>query len=197
MRRSLPTLAILLAALLLPALAWGHPPAADPHNSCHVRDDHRGDPTPPVPVQGTLSYLDALGASPLPCVVPPDAGEFGSHADPCPPPPFTGPAFGVYCGPVVPPAASATCTWRPVQNTVPTELIIGFDAKPFNGRVNLVADGERPVFGPYAPGSWTVWNPYAVSGRVMAFPTNVAPPGDPLWGVLAPNDVNEVICVTP
>lgn len=183
---------------LLPALASGHPPGADPHNSCLQPRDEAGPASPPVLVQQTLSYLAPLGTSPLPCG-PAATAEFGSHAQQCPPPPWTGPVAGAYCGPMVGAGLTATCTWNLNVMTVPTRLVIGFDGLPAgpNGFVSLVADGERPVFGPYGPGSWRVINPYGVPARVMAFPTNVAMPPDPAAGVLAPGDSNWVTCVTP
>lgn len=189
--------ALLGAALLLPAIAIAHPPAVDPHNSCLQRNAHEGKPTPPVLVKQTLSYLAPLGTS-LNCQ-PNDWIEWGSHADRCPPLPFIGPVAGAYCGPGVPPMGTATCTWWPVQNSVPTELVIGFDGLGGgpNGFVNLVAQGERPAWGTFPPGAWQVFNPYPVGARVIAFPTNIALPPDPLAGALAPGDLNDIICVTP
>lgn len=194
MNRSVLLVVALVGAALVPTLAMGHPPGADPHNSCYVKKGEMGPFTPPVAVQGTVSYVDALWTTPLNCDPAVDQGEWGSHADACPAPPFTGPMFGVYCGPVVAPGAAWTCTWSPVWNEVPTELVIGYDIKPYSGWVNLAIEGERPVFGPFPPGSWTTWNPYPAYARIMAFPTNVAPPGDPLHGVMAPGDVNDVVC---
>lgn len=187
---------IIGAALLLPALANAHPPAGDPHNSCLQRDAHQWEPTPPVLVKQTLSYLAPLGTS-LPCQ-PGDWIEWGSHSPACPALPWVGPIAGAYCGPGVGPGLTATCTWWPVQNSVPTELVIGFDGRGGpNGRVNLITDGERPAYGTFPPGAWRVVNPYPVGARVIAYPTNIALPPDPLAGVLAPNDLNDIICVTP
>lgn len=183
--------------MLVPALAAGHPPAVDPHNSC-MQPNHVAAPrTPPVLVQQTLSYLAPLGTS-LPCGAAATA-EFGSHAPGCPPPPWTGPMPGGYCGPMVAPGGTATCTWWPNVNTVKTELVIGFDGLPNgpNGFVDLVTQGERPVWGSFPPGGWRVPNPYPVWARVIAFPTNIALPPDPSAGALAPGDSNYVVCVTP
>ena len=202
---------ILILTLAVPAFALAHPPAVDPHNSCVVRG-HDGVFTVPTQSVSTLSYLWPM-AGPEPTLkcqqYPPQFGpytsEWGSHAAGCPPPPFVGVVAGVFCGPVVPPGGTGTCSWIPVQNTVPTGLIIGFDgfraqgAPGFDGFVNLVTSGEIPVFGPFPsststvpPKGWTAPNPYGVPARVMGFPTNIA-----FTGVLAPADSSLVICVTP
>lgn len=188
MRRTFWTTALAVALMVLPALAAGHPPVADPHNSCLQPFQRAGPKTPPVRVVDTLSYLAPLGSG-LPCT-PADVAEWGSHAPPCPPPPFVGPIPGAYCGPVIPGGALITCTWVPVLNTVPTELVIGFDGLGGgpNGFVNLAGQGERPVWGTHPPGAWTVVNPYGVPARVIAFPTNIGGPA------LAPGDLNDVFC---
>lgn len=72
---------------LVPGLVVAHPPVADPHHACTAAG-------------GTLG-----------CTAP--ASTWGSHAAACAPPPFVGPAAGVFCGPVVPPGGTATCTWAP------------------------------------------------------------------------------------
>lgn len=192
MRR--PLLVLLPFAILLPALVAAHPPAADPHNSCLVDKGVSGPPTPPVLVSGTHSYLAPAGTS-LPCA---PTFEWGSHAKACAGGGgVVGPVPGAYCGPIVPAGGTATCTWTPVVNTVPTRLVIGFDVT-FNGLVRHV-EGEKMVFGGpappgFPPGSWTVPNPYGVAAPVIAFPTAIGPFPP---GLTAPNDQNLVICVTP
>jgi hypothetical protein len=95
----------------------------------------------------------------------------------------------------VPPGGTATCTWAPVVNTIPTALTIGFDQLVFNG---LIQFPEGPVTMPLPPGAWTVTNPGALPERVIAYPTNpVVWPGPAPAGFLAPGDLNNVICVTP
>jgi hypothetical protein len=192
-------------ALTLP-LVGAHPPAPDPHNSCVSPVGQPGPFSLPVLVRGTLSYLAPLGTSIPACMGPgpfgPYTSEWGSHAPACPPPPFVGAIPGAYCGPLVPPGGTGTCSWIPVLNTVPTQLIVGWDgyippgAPGLDGFVNVVTTGgaEVPVFGPFLPGAWTVPNPYPVPARVIGFPTDVGPFPP---GTLAPGDLNLVICVTP
>lgn len=194
--------AALALLLLLPPLANAHPPLADPQNSCVLPI---GGGAPPVPTQlviGTLSYFAPLGTSmpgclapppapPLPPGLPPYAMEWGSHATPCPPPPFVGTLLGsgVFCGPMVPPFALGTCTWLPVLNTVPTGLVIGFDVN-LDGIISFPPAGpELYVSQPFPPGSWGLPNLYGVPARVMAYPTNLIPMGAP-----APLDINQVGC---
>lgn len=184
MRRLTPLSMIFVGLLLLPALAMGHPPAVDTHAGCLQPFNRPAPAVPTVVVQQTLSYLDFLGTS-LACPAAATA-EWGSHSPPCPAPPFVGPIPGAFCGPLVPAGGFATCTWWPGLNTVPTELVIGFDPKPFGGVV--VPPG--PVFGSYPPGSWAAPNPYPTTARVIAFPTNIQVG----TGVLAPGDWNNVGC---
>lgn len=196
----------------VPSFAGAHPPAADPQNSCVVKYEHPGT-VDVVPVVGTLSYLAPLGTS-LPCPGAtnwgPTLAEWGSHASPCPALPFVGPVAGAYCGPLVAPGGFATCALVSVVNTVPTGLIIGFDgfvppgAPGQDGVVNFLSSGEVPVFGPFPPSlmpdpaiggsttGHTVPNPYPVSARVIAYPTDIGPYPP---GTLAPTDLNLVKCV--
>lgn len=204
MNRTLLAAALVLVALV-PAFALAHPPAFDPHNSCVVRDGKPAEDVPRVPVDGTLSYLELAGRS-LPCKRDFHYSEFGSHAKDCPPPPTVGAIAGAYCGPLVLPGDTATCSWKPVLLRYPQEIygfIIAFDrpAGPlptlYNGFIRF-SDGEVPVFGPFPPGAWTVPNPYPGEiARVIAFPTNAALPPDPSAGALSPADLHEVGCVTP
>lgn len=175
--------AALLTTLLLAPFAVGHPPAADPHAGC-LQYWGPGPADPTVVVQQMLSYLDPVGTS-LGCNPATDIAEFGSHAPACPPPPFIGPIPGAFCGPVVPPGGVEDCTWWPGLMTVPTELVIGYDPK-FTGFV----PPPGPVWGHYPPGSWSAPNPYPVSARIIAFPTNVQIGS----GALAPGDWHNVGC---
>ena len=188
MRPAIPLTFVFVGLLLLPSLAVGHPPGADPHAACVEPFPHKGVPTPMVTVRLT-SYLDVLGASPLPCGAAATA-EFGSHSPACPAPPFVGAIPGAYCGPVVGPGMMANCEWAPGVMTVPTELVIAFDPQPYAGFVTPAA----PAYGPYPPGPWSPPNPYGVPARVIAFPTNVALPPDPAAGALPGGDWHWVGC---
>lgn len=195
-----------LALVLLPAPASGHPPgggSGDWHFSC-LRMAGEAAPGPaaaPARVGETLSYLAPLGTS-LPCAAP-DSAEWGSHVRLCHAPPFLGPRAGAYCGPVVPSGlagGAAVCTWNPVSTSVPTGLVVGFEAPLVSislgdGLIRHTQPGEERVFGPYPPGTWRVPNPLPVVGRVLAFPTNLALPPDPLAGAASAADASEVVCV--
>lgn len=164
------TRSLVLTALVLvvPALAVGHPPAADPHAGCLQNVGQPGPAQPMAVVNGLFSYLAPLGVSlACPAVA---ASEWGSHAAACPPPGFVGPAGGVFCGPVIPAGGFATCSWALGANPVPVELVIGFEPWPFPAGV-VAPPG--PVYGTFPAGSWTVPNPFGVPARVMAFPTNM------------------------
>lgn len=204
MKRSL-LLAALVVVALVPAFAFAHPPAADPHHSCVVHQYQKASDVPKVPVQSMLSYLAPVGTS-LPCPLDIHIFEFGSHAGRCPvSPPTTGTTAGAYCGPLILPGETATCSWSPVNMAFPPEtygLIIGFErpsgALPlsFNGLVRLTGEGEVPVYGPFRPSSVTVPNPYPTEvARVVAYVTNVAQPPDPLAGALSIPDLHEIGCV--
>lgn len=193
MRRKLLTCLLALATIGLVGSGIAHPPAADPSNACVLAPRMYPQGLVPVLVQGTLSYIAPLGTS-LPCG-PPAISEWGSHAPPCPAPPFVGAAPGEYCGPVVPPGGAVLCTWVPVLNTVPTRLYVGWDLAPFDGFVNFFT-GETVIYGPMTfniPGvtGWFVANPYATSARAIAYPTNIGPYPP---GAVAPGDQNLVIC---
>lgn len=184
------------------SLASAHPPAADPQNSCLLDYGFPGGPSPFPLVDQTLTYLAPIPTSLIACLAPPPpappgftpypssyVAEWGSHADPCPGAGVT--VRGAYCGPVVPPGGTATCTWQPDINTVPTMLTIGFD-RTGDGRVDVLFNGETPVFGPFPPGPWKVPNPYPVPAQVIGYPTSMIPF---VPGTLAPSDANWVVCV--
>lgn len=192
--------AAVAAIALVPILASGHAPGVDNHNSCVQRLERPAQRSPTVQVNGTLSYLHPIDR--LGCEDPADLVEFGSHAKDC----GAGAIAGAYCGPNVLPGVlggTATCTWFPrFTQLEQVGLIIGFDKGTVtggagNGHVRL-SEGERPVFGPFRPGTWRVPNPYALEhARVIGYPTNIALPPHPQAGVLSPGDVHDLICVTP
>lgn len=201
MRRSPFAAALLCIALACAAVpALGHAPSRDNQHACL----HEGTPVvgafrAPSRVEGTMSYLAPLGSS-QPCGAFATA-EWGSHARICHDAPQTYATQGAYCGPVVPPMGTATCTWSPVETSVPTGLVIGFDGVSgvlpvFNGFIQS-SKGEGPVYGPFPGGSWRVANPYSLPGRVVAYPTNTALPPDAAAGVLAVADVSNVVCAIP
>lgn len=125
----------------------------------------------------------------------PVVAEWASHAGGCAlgtilPAIVEGPIPGAYCGPFVPPGGTATCTWTPIPNTVPTGLVMGFEGSG-NWLIRL-GDGEVPVFGPFLPGSWSVTSPTPCFAKVMAFPTNLLPHPAAMD---APLDPNLIRCV--
>lgn len=188
-KRTLTVLGLSATVVLLPTLALGHPAGFDPHNACLAPGAFPGPFTPGPTVIGTWGYVDFVGTLPCPGFTPPWGDD---SAAACLLPPFTGPIPGMYCGPLVLPFLSTTCSWAPLVNTVPTGLVIGFDEFPYDGTVNLVTGGEGPAVGPFPPGAWTVVNTNALPARVIAYPTDLSTPGVP---ITAGADTNAVICV--
>lgn len=193
-----------LSFVLVAPAASAHPPAGDPHNGCVVYVQKTApQPVPTTLVTGTLGYFAALRTS-LPCgegtpnyrdpfgnLV---TQEWGSHAASCKGV-VNAAVPGAYCGPLVPPGGSVTCSWTPVLNSVPTGLVIGWDQNR-DGFQNLVPTNAEPfVYGPYTQfqPAWVVANPYPVPAQAIAFPTQTNPlfPG----AALAPGDLNLVSCI--
>lgn len=191
-----------LGLIIVPSVTTAHPPVFDPHNGCPVANGGPGLPLPPVIlVRGTLSYIQSTpppGDLSLHCEgITGSLTEWGSHASGCPALPGIVAVNGVFCGPLVPAGGTVTCTWFPLQSTLLTGLVIGFDRGlifPLANGFIRVADGESPVLGPFIALTFLsveVTNPFHMETRVMAFPTNVG------GTTLAPGDLHLIWCSPP